>query len=96
MAGYMLFKRRIFLLCIITLLIFIAVPISFSQEINWYTTDQGGGTSSADDILLTGVIGQVDAVRMEGGSITVSGGYLPLPARPDLMFSNGFENNGEE
>lgn len=92
----MFFKRRIFVLCIITLLIFIAIPISFSQEIDWYTTDQGGGSSSANDIVLTGVIGQVDAVRMEGGSITISGGYLPLSARSDLMFSNGFENNGEE
>lgn len=92
----MFFKRRIFVLCIcITSLILISIPVSFSQEIDWYTTDQGGGSSSANDMSLTGVIGQVDAVRMEGGSITLSGGYLPLPARPNLIFNNSFENSGE-
>jgi len=61
----------------------------FSQEINWYSSDEGGGISIANNLKLVGVIGQIDTTRMEGGSITIAGGFLPLPA--DLLFENTFE-----
>ena len=67
--------------------------IGFSQEIKWYTTDQGGGVSSDNtgDIKLTGVIGQIDVARMKGGNLSLSGGYLPIPPLPELLFKDGFE-----
>lgn len=60
-----------------------------AQEINWFSIDQGGGTATGNDIVLRGVIGQTDVTRMEKGTITVAGGFLPLPA--DLIFENEFE-----
>jgi hypothetical protein len=67
---------------------FVIVGTVVGQEINWHSLDQGGGTSSDGKTTLTGVIGQVETIRMEGGSVTVSSGYLPLPA--DLIFENKF------
>ncbi|MGJ8663603.1 MAG: hypothetical protein ACSHWU_08130 [Marinicella sp.] len=79
-------KRMLQLIVCLCLLIF---TVSNAQEINWYSTDQGGGISTHADTVVTGVIGQVDTLRMEGGSLTISGGYLPLPA--DLIFENQFD-----
>ncbi len=79
-------KRMLQLIVCLCLLIF---TVSNAQEINWYSTDQGGGISTHTDTVVTGVIGQVDTLRMEGGSLTISGGYLPLPA--DLIFENQFD-----
>lgn len=59
------------------------------QEINWHSVDQGGGVSSGSGVSITGVIGQTDAVRMEGGSLTVSGGFIPMTS--DLIFENKFD-----
>ena len=60
-----------------------------AQEIDWYSIDNGGGVSAAGDVTLLGVVGQTDAVLMEGSSVTVSGGYLPLSA--DLIFEDRFD-----
>ncbi len=60
-----------------------------AQEIEWYSIDNGGGVSTNGDVKLTGVIGQTDVVRMEGGTVTISGGFMPLPA--DLIFENKFD-----
>ena len=86
-------RKRLLCCCVMTSLILIFISMSFAQEINWYSMDQGGGTSSANDISISGVIGQVDVVRMEGSSITVSSGYFPMPA--DLIFENQFDIIGE-
>lgn len=61
-----------------------------AQEINWYSMDNGGGTSSANNISVSGVIGQPDAGLQTSNNISVSGGYLPTPA-DDLIFENSFE-----
>lgn len=38
--------------------VLLSITKGFSQEINWYTTDQGGGisTDNSGDIKLNGVI----------------------------------------
>ncbi|WP_154223374.1 hypothetical protein [Marinicella rhabdoformis] len=67
--------------------------LALSQEINWYSVDNGGGISEEDSVMIIGVIGQSDAVRMEGGNLTVSGGYFPMPA--DLIFENKFDDSAD-
>ena len=74
------------------LILLILIVVSFAamaQEINWYSIDQGGGQTTQGNILITGVIGQVDSAKLEGGRLTISGGYIPFPA--DLIFENQFE-----
>ncbi len=80
-----------FSLCICIVLFFNTT--GFSQEIKWYSTDQGGGISADNtgDIELTGVIGQIDVTRMKGGNLSLSGGYLPIPPLPELLFKDSFE-----
>ena len=71
------------------LLIFISAN---AQEILWHSIDAGGGVSTnSNDIKLIGVIGQADTIRMTGGNISLSAGYLPLPVKSDPIFSNSFE-----
>lgn len=67
--------------------------IVMAQEIKWSSIDGGGGISSNGNIQLIGVIGQADTTRMTAGGISLSGGYLPLPANSnqDPIFKNGFE-----
>lgn len=71
------------------LLLMLAANALLGQAIDWHSIDAGGGVSSAGDVVLQGVVGQTDTVRMEGGSVTISGGLLPLPA--ELIFENKFE-----
>ncbi|WP_099019213.1 hypothetical protein [Marinicella litoralis] len=74
--------------CLSVSLLLVAGSI-MAQEINWYSIDNGGGVSSNGMISLTGVMGQTDVVLMEGGSVSVAGGFLPVPA--DLIFENQFD-----
>ena len=67
----------------------LAFSVLSAQEINWHSIDNGGGVSSNGDVKLIGVIGQADVIRLEGGSVTIAGGFLPLPA--DLIFENKFD-----
>ena len=62
-----------------------------TQEIDWYSIDAGGGISNGNNIQLIGVIGQSDTIRMSGGNISLSGGYLALPPDPDSVFKDGYE-----
>ncbi len=75
------------------LLLTIISTVVISQEIDWFSIDGGGGISSNANIQLIGVIGQSDTVRMSFGGVSISGGYLPLPAATtqDPIFKNGFE-----
>jgi hypothetical protein len=61
------------------------VPLSsFGQsggpyELNWYTIDGGGGTSSGGSFTLSGTIGQPDAGGpMVGGSYSLTGGFWSI------------------
>ena len=65
--------------------------IAVAAEIDWYSMDGGGGVSTANNITLVGVIGQTDTIRMTGGSISLSGGYLPIPPQSNELFKDGFE-----
>jgi hypothetical protein len=62
-----------------------------AQEINWQSVDGGGGRSTGDDLVLIGVAGQAESIRMTGANLSLSGGYLPLPPLPEALFKNGFE-----
>lgn len=62
-------------LCIGALL---AIPFCLSAQtynIDWYTIDGGGGTSSGGGYTLSGTIGQPDAGLLAGGRYTLSGGF---------------------
>lgn len=57
-------------------------------EIDWYTVDGGGGTSSGGGFVLEGTIGQPDAGTMSGGTFELTGGFwaaaTPQPCEEDL------------
>lgn len=65
--------------------------LTLAAEIDWYSMDSGGGISSAGNIELVGVIGQHDTIRMTGGDLSLSGGYLALPPKSEQLFKDGFE-----
>ena len=44
-------------------------------EIDWYTIDGGGGTSSGGNYVLSGTIGQADAAESQGSNFIVAGGF---------------------
>jgi hypothetical protein len=81
--------KHTFMKQLVTWVMIISISVLSAQEINWFSIDQGGGVSQAGDVVLRGVIGQSDEQRLEGASITLSGGFLPLPA--DLIFEDEFE-----
>ena len=64
--------------------------MAVAAEISWFTID-AGGISTGGNIQLVGVIGQTDTIRMTGGRLSLSGGYLPLPPRGDELFKDSFE-----
>src|SRR5437667_2778575 len=51
-----------------------------SYNIDWFTIDGGGGTSTGGVYSVTGTIGQPDAGRMSGGNFTIDGGFWGLIA----------------
>ena len=46
-------------------------------QIDWYTIDGGGGTSTGGPYTLTGTIGQADAGWSSGGNYELLGGFWP-------------------
>jgi hypothetical protein len=50
-----------------------------SYELDWWTVDGGGGTSTGGNLELTGTIGQPDTGTAAGGSFTVYGGFWGAP-----------------
>ena len=46
-------------------------------QIDWYTIDGGGGTSSGGSYVLTGTIGQPDASSSQSDAFIVLGGFWP-------------------
>ncbi len=58
--------------------------------IDWYSIDGGGGTSTAGEFALTGIIGQTDAATSSGGAFSVSGGLFSHLVQ-QAIFSSGFE-----
>lgn len=52
-----------------------AARVQDGYTIDWWTTDGGGGTSTAAGYSLSGTIGQPDASALSGGGYTLTGGY---------------------
>lgn len=46
-----------------------------SYNLDWFTVDGGGGTSSGGAFSISGTIGQPDAGVLSGGGYTVEGGF---------------------
>ncbi|EEF62874.1 hypothetical protein [Pedosphaera parvula] len=46
-----------------------------SYNMDWFTVDGGGGTSSGGAFSINGTVGQPDAGVLSGGGYTVEGGY---------------------
>jgi hypothetical protein len=46
-----------------------------SYQLDWYTVDGGGGSSSGGTYTLRGTVGQADAGRLSGGTYTLAGGF---------------------
>ena len=89
-------RRQIkFNVIMLTIALTIISTVVMAQEINWFSIDGGGGVSSNGNTQLIGVIGQSDTGRMSAGGVSISSGYLPLPAvstsTQDPIFKNGFE-----
>ncbi len=66
-------------------------------EINWYTIDGGGGTSTGGTFALSGTIGQPDAGGpMTGGTFSLTGGFwpgnVPINDCPADTNNDGFVN----
>ena len=54
-----------------------SLPVCADYEINWYTIDGGGGTSSGGQYLVRGTIGQHDAAYSQGRQYELLGGFWP-------------------
>ena len=52
-------------------------------QIDWYTIDGGGGTSTGGPYTLTGTIGQPDAHWCRGGPYELLGGFWPGGPLPE-------------
>jgi len=58
----------------------LAVPaLAATLEIDWFTVDGGGGTSTGGTLALTGTVGQPDAGSLSAGSLEVRGGFWAPP-----------------
>src|SRR5262245_30895609 len=66
-------------------------------QIDWYTIDAGGGTSTGGSFSLTGTIGQCDAgpapAGMSGASFALVGGFWGVAAAPRC--SADFNGDGQ-
>jgi hypothetical protein len=74
-------KPTTVLLCLLILLIALLVASPAARaalnafDLDWWTMDSGGGTSTGGVYSLSGTIGQPDAGGMSGGSYTLAGGF---------------------
>ena len=61
----------------------LASTTAFAQTnytVDWFTIDDGGGTSTGGVYTVTGTIGQPDAGSMSGGIYTLQGGFWGIIA----------------
>ena len=75
-------KPRTFLISFALLLIMIGALAQSGGgfDLSWWTVDSGGGQCTEGDYNLIGCIGQPDAGDMSGGSFSLQGGFLAVPA----------------
>jgi hypothetical protein len=72
--------RTIYLGVIVLLVLLVTVGVALAgvtagYNLDWWTSDGGGGTSSGGSYNLSGTIGQPDAGVMTGGSYRLEGGF---------------------
>lgn len=65
--------------CVLVPTVLLHLCVSQPLEINWFTIDGGGGTSSGGQFTLSGTIGQADTGILTGGSYTLVGGFWSIP-----------------
>ena len=65
---------------ILSLLASLALVSAQPFTIDWFTIDDGGGTSTGGIYSLSGAIGQPDAGRMSGGPYVLQGGFWGVVA----------------
>lgn len=72
-------KKTYIIICgiLISLLLVGTVMAAGDYQINWWTVDNGGGTSQSADghYAISGTIGQSEASSASGGSYTLNGGF---------------------
>ena len=57
------------------LLLTFALTVHAQYEINWFTFDGGGGTSTGSVYSVSGTVGQADAATVTGGNYVLTGGF---------------------
>jgi hypothetical protein len=57
-------------------------------QIDWYTVDGGGGTSTGGAFSLTGTMGQPDAGSASGGTFACAGGFWGAAAATLPCYAN--------
>jgi hypothetical protein len=71
-------------MAIIPLILFIPIS-SLSQnqnyDVTWWTIDNGGGTSTGGNYILSGTLGQPDAGVLSGGTYSLIGGFWGIDAQ---------------
>ncbi len=72
---YILISALLAILVIPTLVGVSSAMAAEGYEINWWKVAGGGGESSDGSYTLKGTIGQHDAGSMQGGDITLQGGF---------------------
>ena len=61
-------------------------------DVPWHSVDGGGGVeTTAENLALTGTIGQPDAGVMSGGDFILTGGFLTV-MKAGALFEDGFES----
>jgi hypothetical protein len=64
--------RNCFLLFVV---LTVCAPAFAQEEVQWWTVNGGGQTSSGGTFEITGTIGQPDAGEMSAGIFSVTGGF---------------------
>ena len=73
--------------------------VAQSYQVDWYTIDGGGGTSTGGVYSVSGTIGQPDAGTMSGGVYTIQGGFwgvvaaVQVPGAPLLTITRTATNS---
>ena len=85
---------RMLATCGLLMALVLCVAVSAQYAIDWFTIDDGGGTSTGGAYTVSGTIGQPDAGEpMTGGPYTLRGGFwsvqaIQTPGAPLLTIVN--------
>jgi hypothetical protein len=69
-------------------LLCLAPPAYGQLQLDWYTIDGGGGTSSGGGLSITGTIGQPDAAAASSGVLECAGGFWSGLLSPSQCYAN--------